>query len=42
VWPTAAPDVGTAEELEHEFKAALSADTATVIVVSTKPQKAVL
>jgi benzoylformate decarboxylase len=35
-------DVGTAEELEHEFKTALSAATATVIVVSTQPQKAML
>ena len=37
-----AVDVGTADELEHEFKTALSADTATVIVVSTQPQKAML
>jgi benzoylformate decarboxylase len=35
-------DVGTADELEHEFKTALSAGTATVIVVSTQPQKALL
>jgi benzoylformate decarboxylase len=35
-------DVGTAEELEHEFKTALSTDTATVIVVSTQPQKVML
>ncbi|MGH3231265.1 MAG: hypothetical protein ACRDOA_22250 [Streptosporangiaceae bacterium] len=35
-------DVQTTDELEHEFKAALSADTATVIVVRTQPQKAML
>ena len=37
-----AADVATAEELEQEFKTALSADTTTVIVVSTQPQKAML
>ena len=35
-------DVGTAEGLEREFKTALSADTTTVIVVPTQPQKAML
>jgi benzoylformate decarboxylase len=35
-------DVETAEELEREFKTALSADTTTVIVVPTQPQKAML
>jgi thiamine pyrophosphate-dependent acetolactate synthase large subunit-like protein len=37
-----AADAGTTEELEREFKAALSADTPTVIVVATQPQKAML
>ena len=37
-----AADVTTAEELEQEFKTALTADTTTVIVVSTQPQKAML
>jgi benzoylformate decarboxylase len=37
-----AADVATAEELEQEFKTALTADTTTVIVVSTQPQKAML
>jgi thiamine pyrophosphate-dependent acetolactate synthase large subunit-like protein len=37
-----AVDVATAEELEQEFKTALSADTTTVIVVPTQPQKAML
>ena len=37
-----AAEAGTAEELEHEFKAALNADTPTVIVVSTQPQQAML
>jgi benzoylformate decarboxylase len=37
-----AVDVGTAEELEQEFKTALSADTTTVIVVATQPQTAML
>jgi thiamine pyrophosphate-dependent acetolactate synthase large subunit-like protein len=37
-----AADAGTTEELEREFKAALSADTPTVIVVATQPQQAML
>ena len=37
-----AVDVETTEELEREFKTALSADTTTVIVVRTQPQKAML
>ena len=37
-----AVDVETTEELEQEFKTALSADTTTVIVVRTQPQKAML
>jgi benzoylformate decarboxylase len=37
-----AVDVATTEELEQELKAALSADTTTVIVVRTQPQKAML
>jgi benzoylformate decarboxylase len=37
-----AADVETAEELEQEFKTALSADTTTVIVVRTQPQQAML
>ena len=37
-----AANVATAEELEQEFKTALTADTPTVIVVSTQPQKAML
>ncbi|MEU3302194.1 benzoylformate decarboxylase [Streptomyces sp. NPDC006678] len=37
-----AVDVDAIEELEREFKAALSADTTTVIVVATQPQKAML
>jgi benzoylformate decarboxylase len=37
-----AAGVATTEDLEHEFKTALSADTTTVIVVSTQPQKATL
>ncbi|MFF1603632.1 hypothetical protein ACFVYV_40360 [Streptomyces mirabilis] len=37
-----AVDVETAGDLEREFKAALSAGTATVIVVPTEPQKAML
>jgi benzoylformate decarboxylase len=37
-----AADVGTTEELEREFKTALSADTTTVIVVRTQPQEAML
>jgi benzoylformate decarboxylase len=35
-------DVETTEELGQEFKTALSAGTATVIVVRTQPQKAML
>src|SRR4029077_16666595 len=35
-------DVRTAEDLEHEFKTALSADATTVIVVHTQPQNAML
>ena len=37
-----AVDVETTEELEQEFKTALSADTTTVIVVATQPQEAML
>jgi benzoylformate decarboxylase len=37
-----AVDVETAEELEQEFKRALSAGTTTVIVVRTQPQTAML
>src|ERR1700728_2887308 len=37
-----AVDVNTTEELEQEFKTALSADTSTVIVVRTQPQRAML
>ncbi|MFD3456615.1 benzoylformate decarboxylase [Streptomyces sp. NPDC058691] len=37
-----AVDVETTDELEGEFKAALSAGTTTVIVVPTQPQKAML
>jgi benzoylformate decarboxylase len=37
-----AADVATTEDLEREFRAALSAGTPTVIVVSTQPQKAML
>jgi benzoylformate decarboxylase len=37
-----AVDVATAEELEQEFKTALGADTTTVIVVRTQPQRAML
>jgi benzoylformate decarboxylase len=37
-----AVDVATAEELGQEFKTALGADTTTVIVVRTQPQKAML
>jgi len=35
-------DVATTEDLEREFSAALSAGTTTVIVVSTRPQAAML
>jgi benzoylformate decarboxylase len=41
-WGCQAVDVATTDELEQEFKAALSADTPTVIVVRTQPQKAML
>ncbi|MGW7424674.1 benzoylformate decarboxylase [Streptomyces sp. NPDC054813] len=37
-----AVDVETTEDLQREFKAALTADTTTVIVVATQPQKAML
>ncbi|MFJ2582889.1 thiamine pyrophosphate-dependent enzyme [Kitasatospora aureofaciens] len=37
-----AVDVDTTKDLEHEFTQALAADTTTVIVVSTQPQKAAL
>ncbi|MFG3363306.1 MULTISPECIES: thiamine pyrophosphate-dependent enzyme [Streptomyces] len=37
-----AVDVETTEELEREFKSALTAGTTTVIVVATQPQKAML
>jgi benzoylformate decarboxylase len=37
-----AVDVETTTDLEREFKAALTADTTTVIVVPTQPQKAML
>ncbi|MFD0503885.1 thiamine pyrophosphate-dependent enzyme [Streptomyces chiangmaiensis] len=37
-----AVDVDTTEDLQREFKAALTADTTTVIVVATQPQKAML
>jgi benzoylformate decarboxylase len=35
-------DVATADDLEQEFKTALSAGTTTVIVVRTQPQQAML
>ena len=41
-WGCRAVDVETTEELEQEFKTALSADTTTVIVVRTQPQNAML
>ena len=41
-WGCRAVDVGTTQELEQEFKTALSAETTTVIVVRTQPQKAML
>jgi benzoylformate decarboxylase len=41
-WGCRAVDVGTMQELEQEFKTALSAGTTTVIVVRTQPQKAML
>jgi len=37
-----AADVATTDDLEREFSAALSAGTTTVIVVSTRPQQAML
>ncbi|MGW6155837.1 benzoylformate decarboxylase [Streptomyces sp. NPDC055144] len=37
-----AVDVETTEDLEREFKAALTADTTTVLVVPTQPQTAML
>ena len=37
-----AVDAATTEELEQEFKTALDAETTTVIVVRTQPQKAML
>jgi benzoylformate decarboxylase len=41
-WGCRAVDVETTEELEQEFKTALSAEGTTVIVVRTQPQKAML
>lgn len=41
-WGCHAVDVETTQDLEQEFKTALSADTTTVIVVRTQPQKAML
>jgi benzoylformate decarboxylase len=41
-WGCRAVEAGTAEELEQEFKAALSAEGPTVIVVPTQPQRAML
>jgi thiamine pyrophosphate-dependent acetolactate synthase large subunit-like protein len=41
-WGCRAVDVETTEELEQELKTALTADTTTVIVVRTQPQKAML
>ena len=41
-WGCRAADVETTEELEQEFKTALGADTTTVIVVRTQPQRAML
>ena len=41
-WGCHAVDVETTEELEQEFKTALGADTTTVIVVRTQPQKAMV
>lgn len=41
-WGCRAVDVETSEELEQEFKTALSAEGTTVIVVATQPQKAML
>lgn len=41
-WGCRAVDVETTGELEQEFNTALDADTTTVIVVRTQPQKAML
>jgi benzoylformate decarboxylase len=41
-WGCRAVDVETTGELEQEFKTAVDADTTTVIVVRTQPQKAML
>jgi benzoylformate decarboxylase len=41
-WGCHAVDVATTDELEQEFKAALAADSTTVIVVRTQPQQAML
>ncbi|KUN29280.1 hypothetical protein AQJ23_00360 [Streptomyces antibioticus] len=44
-WPgfgCCAVDVDITEDLQRTFKAALTADTATVIVMATQPQKAML
>ena len=41
-WGCRTADVATTEQLEQELKTALSADTTTVIVVRTQPQKAML
>ena len=41
-WGCHAVDVQTTDELEQEFKTALGADTTTVIVVRTQPQRAML
>jgi benzoylformate decarboxylase len=41
-WGCRAVDLQTTDELEQEFKMALGADTTTVIVVRTQPQKAML
>ena len=41
-WGCRAVDVATTQELEQEFKTALTADTTTVIVVRTQPQTALL
>ena len=41
-WGCRAVDVETTQELEQEFKTALSADTTSVIVVRTQPQQAML
>ena len=41
-WGCRAVDVETTQDLEQKFKTALNADTTTVIVVRTQPQKAML